>query len=428
MVYDVAVLGAGVAGLTAAYRLRGRQVAVIEADGHVGGRTLSRQFDDGSWANFSAQYVSDDKLRIIELADELGLDLIPSGFHSDEFRMAMSPEQERDLAGWLERLNDEMANPRPAQAPELDRISVAEWLGDAPGHVYDFFELWCGQLLFASTMETSLYGLMLVWGDQRTSAFTTEPVPRSNRGDTVFRGGTNELTRALASASGADIRTGTAVARVTQNGSHCTIAVDGPAGPGTIEARQVICALPGTIARNVIADLPANKADALAKVRYGRNIATPIGVLPEGRTAEPIPLVPSRHDVPYCSNGYVLKTPGDIATDGGCFHSYTHDRHARVLWDDPPDSVRSGAIRSFTAAFPEFADRIHFVGYRRWENALPHMHVGRMADLEQLQASVGRVHFCGDYTWTSNMDGAALSGDAAADKAIAALDGENERP
>ncbi|MGY8996775.1 MAG: FAD-dependent oxidoreductase, partial [Alphaproteobacteria bacterium] len=64
-IYDVAVLGAGVAGLTAAYRLRDRDVVVLEADSHVGGRTLSESFDDGSWANYPAQYVSSDKLKVI---------------------------------------------------------------------------------------------------------------------------------------------------------------------------------------------------------------------------------------------------------------------------------------------------------------------------------------------------------------------------
>ena len=46
--YEVAVLGAGVAGLTAAYRLRGRDTVIVEAAGHIGGRTLSKRFDDGS--------------------------------------------------------------------------------------------------------------------------------------------------------------------------------------------------------------------------------------------------------------------------------------------------------------------------------------------------------------------------------------------
>lgn len=420
-IYDVAVLGAGVAGLTAAYRLRDRDVVVLEADSHVGGRTLSESFDDGSWANYAAQYVSSDKLKVIELADELGLELIPKGSRSDELRGAMTPDQQRDLEPWLKRLEAEMANPRPAASPELDQVTVSEWLEGAPSHVHDFFEVWCGELIFGSTMETSLYGFMMLWGDQRVSAFTTEQVPHSNRGETVFRGGTNSFTKALAKASGAEIRRGCRITRVVQGDETCTIEVMGPDGTTAIQARQVICALPGTVARQVIKGLPQDKAAALAKIRYGRNIATPISILPGGQSGPGISMTPSRHDAVYCSNGFVLRTPGDMDRDGGCFHSYIHDRHARVVWDDDSRSIQSGALRAFHAEFPHLADRVSCIGFRRWENALPHYHPSRMADLAVLQVSVGAVHFCGDYTWTSNMDGAARSGEAAAEHARATL-------
>lgn len=132
-------------------------------------------------------------------------------------------------------------------------------------------------------------------------------------------------------------------------------------------------------------------------------------------------MTPSRHDAVYCSNGFVLKTTGDIERDGGCFHCYIHDRYARVVWDDDQRSIQSGALRAFQASFPQLANRVSHIGIRRWDNALPHYHLGRMADLPTLHASVGAVHFCGDYTWTSNMDGAARSGETAAEQARAAF-------
>ena len=299
-VRDVAVLGAGVAGLTAAYRLKGRDVVVIEAAGHIGGRTLSRRFEDGSWANYAAQYVSPDKVKVIELADELGVALVPSGFHSDELRGNRGTPQERaEIDRWIARLEAEMANPRPPETPELDGISVAAWLGDAPEHVHAFFERWCGQLIFASAIETSLYGLMLLWGDQRTSAFSVEPVPRSNRGDTVFDGGTNSFTHALAQASGAELRRGEKVSAVTRASGHWTVTAQTPQGETTTHARQIVCALPATVARAVIADLPPAKAAALGAIRYGRNVATPIAVLPEGGRGSIVPTAPSRAGAVY---------------------------------------------------------------------------------------------------------------------------------
>ena len=419
---DVAILGAGVAGLTAAYRLRGRDTVVIEAAGHIGGRTLSRRFEDGSWANFAAQYVSSDKVKVIELADELGLDLVPSGYHSDELRGNRGSAEERaEIDRWIARLEAEMANPRPPAAPELDGVSVAAWLGDAPDHVHAFFERWCGQLIFASTIETSLYGLMLLWGDQRTSAFTTQPVPRSNRGDTVFAGGTNTFTGALAQASGAELRAGESVTRVQREGEGWAVVSRGPAGERTTRARQVVCALPAPVAFGVIDGLPPPKALALGAIRYGRIVATPIAVLPAGGKGSVAPTAPSRPGAVYNTNGFVLKTPGDIARDGGCYHSYVHDVHTRAIWDDSVESIQSGALRAFAAHFPELAGRVHWIGFQRWEHALAQYRPGRQALQGELEASLEGLHFCGDYVITANMDGAARSGEAAAAKALAAL-------
>lgn len=420
--YDVAILGAGVAGLTAAYRLKGRDTVVIEGADHIGGRTLSKRFDDGSWANYAAQYVSSDKVKVYELADELGLELVPSGFYSDELRGNRGSARERaEIEGWIARLEKEMADPRPATAPELDGTSVAAWLGDAPEHVHAFFERWCGQLIFASTIETSLYGLMLLWGDQRTSAFSVDPVPRSNRGDTVFAGGTNNFTHALAAASGAEMRTGETVTAVERDGSHWTIAAQTVHGERVTKARQVVCALPAPVALAVIGDLPAAKAKALGAIRYGRNIATPIAVLPAGGKGRIASSAPSRSGAVYNTTGFVLRTPGDIARDGGCFHAYIHDCHARVVWDDSPESIQSGALRAFAAHAPELAGRVHWIGFRRWENALPQYRPGRQLLQGDLEASLEGLHFCGDYVTTANMDGAARSGEAAARRVIASL-------
>lgn len=418
---DVVILGSGVAGLTAAYHLRDLDVEVIEADSHIGGRTLSETFDDGTWANYAAQYVSDDKTKIIDLADELGLELIPSGFHSNDLR-AFDPSASDDPAAvesWIARLEDEQANRRPPDSAELDQISVAKWLEDAPAAVKSFFETWCGSLIFGSTIETSLYGLMLIWGDNRTSAFTDRPVARSNRGDTVFKGGTNRLTRALAEASRATLVSDTEVLAVNAIKGGYHIAGVGKDGVYETTARHVVSALPAPVAMNVIADLPDTKREALGAVRYGRNIATPISIAAAGQTVAPYPLAPSRPDQTYNSNGFVLRTPGDMDADGGCFHSYVHDVFARPLWDDPADSVQSGAARALVERFPQLSDRIVRVGYRRWRHALPHYSPGRMRHQAALEASVDGLHFCGDYVLTSNMDGAARSGELAARKVLA---------
>ena len=77
---DVAVVGAGLAGLTAARELRkrGREVVVLEAQDRVGGRTLNHTFDDGTVVEIGGQWVGPTQDRLIALAAELGIGTYPS--------------------------------------------------------------------------------------------------------------------------------------------------------------------------------------------------------------------------------------------------------------------------------------------------------------------------------------------------------------
>jgi monoamine oxidase len=77
---DVVVIGAGFAGLGAALALRqaGRSVRVLEANGRVGGRTLSRRLDDGSVVELGGAWVGPGHQRLKALADRLGVARFPS--------------------------------------------------------------------------------------------------------------------------------------------------------------------------------------------------------------------------------------------------------------------------------------------------------------------------------------------------------------
>src|SRR5699024_3781730 len=77
---DVVVIGAGPAGMMAAYTLKkaGKCVAVVEARNRVGGRTWNGRVAETS-ANelcieIGGQWLSADQTRLISVVDEPGLD------------------------------------------------------------------------------------------------------------------------------------------------------------------------------------------------------------------------------------------------------------------------------------------------------------------------------------------------------------------
>ncbi|MCL6739379.1 flavin monoamine oxidase family protein, partial [Streptomyces neyagawaensis] len=73
---DVVVVGAGLAGLTAARELvaAGKSVAVLEARDRVGGRLLNHDLGDGQVTEIGGQYVGPTQDHILALAKEVGVD------------------------------------------------------------------------------------------------------------------------------------------------------------------------------------------------------------------------------------------------------------------------------------------------------------------------------------------------------------------
>src|SRR5580704_17123380 len=79
---DVCVVGAGFAGLSAAFRLRraGAEVIVLEARDRVGGRSFMLAMEGGGWVDMGAQWVGLPQDRFLALIKEMGCETYPSPY------------------------------------------------------------------------------------------------------------------------------------------------------------------------------------------------------------------------------------------------------------------------------------------------------------------------------------------------------------
>ncbi|MGH3676652.1 MAG: flavin monoamine oxidase family protein [Mycobacterium sp.] len=144
---DVAIVGAGLAGLTAAHALEqaGHRVAVLEARAEVGGRTRSRVID-GCVVELGGTFLNPVQWRLTIMARTLGLTVKRTGLLGAPIQWrtnrstltapvpALTPPQLVKLvragrtARRLARNLDADAPWRSAAAADLDGVSVADWL------------------------------------------------------------------------------------------------------------------------------------------------------------------------------------------------------------------------------------------------------------------------------------------------------------
>lgn len=152
----VVIVGAGLAGLTAAHRLRqaGLEVTVLEATTHLGGRMRSARYPEGVSAEAGLEEFWDTN-PAVPLARELGLQLEPSAtafssfWHAgklhaftqerneDFVRSVLGPKEYPRFQAWDRRMQALHARvwqrPLPADLKALQEVSFGDWLARKSG-------------------------------------------------------------------------------------------------------------------------------------------------------------------------------------------------------------------------------------------------------------------------------------------------------
>jgi monoamine oxidase len=464
---DVAIVGAGLAGLVAARRIAaaGARPLVIEARDRVGGRLLNEEIGDGKVVEVGGQWIGPTQERLAALAAELGVGTFPThdeGRHLIEFdgrltsyagaltdarvslvrdlSRAISPLALADLEQARARL-DRMAREVPLEepwaaprAPEWDRQTFASWVArntrtEGARHL---FELATEAVWAAEPGDVSL--LHVLFYTHSGGGFNTLVGTGGGAQQDRFHGGSQRLALLMAEQLGTErLRLGAPVRRIEHGEDGVVLHADRPDGTLgclAVRARRAIVAIPPTLAGRVAYDppLPARRDQLTQRMPQGTVIkAMAIYERPfwrqEGLSGQ------ATSDA-----GPARVVFDNSPPDGspGVLLGFLEGRLARQ-WGARPAAERRAAIlaghaRLFgeRAARPErFVERVW--AEEEWTRGCYGclMTTGGWTEYGRaLRAPIGPLHWAGAETatvWNGYMDGAVQSGERAADEALAAL-------
>jgi monoamine oxidase len=443
---DVVVVGAGVSGLAAAWKLRraGRSVVVLEASDRLGGRVLNLSTGPKPYQVTEAggEWVAARQKRILAVCKTLGITKFPTydkgktvyyDGQAHPFSGTVPPignEAQAELLAAILQLGD-MCDTVDLNAPEKtpkaenwDSMTVKSWVDanvsapKAKAILYDAV----GGPVGGTAANTSLLGYLFIAKSNGSplELITVKGGALANR----INGGSGLIVERIAQRVGASrIKLSTPVRSISQNGKGVQVVTD----DATYTAGDVIVAVAPPMASRISYDpqLPAVRDQLSQHAAMGWLIKC-FAVYPK----------PFWRDKGY--NGFINSVAPPLAgsfdnspNDGsvGCLYGLIAGNDARIWSGRPASARRAAVLGTFKKCFGEAAGSpTKYFEYDWAEDpwarggaAVPFA-PGVLTEFPgALRRPVGRIHWAATETATKSwgdMDGAILAGERAVDEIL----------
>ncbi|HEY6635372.1 MAG TPA: NAD(P)/FAD-dependent oxidoreductase [Acidimicrobiia bacterium] len=386
----VLVVGAGLAGLTAAHELQthGVEVTVLEARDRVGGRVWSHQFDNGAVVELGGEWIDSSQAAVRLLAEDLDLQMIDTGqdFITRDL-IGTAPIPDDDHRRLSEILFDVIESIDPIQ---LETMTIADLLAGVPdnGPAMTVLRSRLEGTMGAELSAVSAADLDLEFGLVQATTYLR------------VDGGNDRLARALAGRL--DVRTGTPVLSVGQDDG----SVVAHTNHDEHTADGVVVAVPLPILRTPGFLIDAEPGLVETMTRLGMGTAVKVAAPTQG---EPPMFRRQEADIP----GWYW-TGADAS--GATRHAITGFAGTRRGVDALTSDVDSRLARALPETPVAGSPIVVDWGTDPWAGGCyTALGPGQRGTLGRLQQPWGRVVFAGEHVnGTGTIDGAIRSGNDAA--------------
>jgi monoamine oxidase len=453
---EVAIVGAGLAGLTAAHQLtrRGKSVLVVEARDRVGGRTLNHSIGGGHVIEVGGQWIGPTQDRLAALAKQMGVKTFKTYNQGDTIiwldgkayrSPAAAPVPTLPADGTQSLLQlvaalDGLAKNVPLEAPwrapnarELDGQTFETWkLANVPTQLgRDITDLITEAVWAAEPSDVSLLHVLFYIasaGDTKNPGSLARLISTGGGAqESRFVGGSQRVSLELAKRLGARrLMLGAPVRRIAHSGKGVRLVTD----RGSVVAKHVIVAVPPTLAGRIDYEpgLPALRDQLTQRIPQGSSIKC------QAIYSEPFWRKDGLSGQVNSNEGPVKLTFDNTPPGGspGVILGFLEGHNARVLGAASASARRKAVIDNFVRYFgPKAAKPRAYVEHNWAEEVwtrgcyVGYTPPGVLTEFgEALRRPVGRIHWAGSETatvWNGYMDGAVSSGERAAAEVLARL-------